>query len=89
MITKENNRLIIKDGFGTVWIEPWGKDSVRVRMTAARAMDKNDWALGEGKDFPSLQPASQSFATPYARKRATGLSLPLLRGQNSEAVYPP
>ena len=64
MITKENNRLIIKDGFGTVWIEPWGKDSVRVRMTAARAMDKNDWALGEGKDFPSLQPASQSFATP-------------------------
>ena len=45
MITKENNRLIIKDGFGTLWIEPWGKNSVRIRMTAARKMDDNDWAL--------------------------------------------
>jgi len=56
MITQENNRLIIKDGFGTVWIEPWGEDSVRVRMTAARTMDGNDWALGEGEVSPSLQP---------------------------------
>lgn len=49
MLIKENNRLIINDGFGTVWIEPWGKDSVRVRMTMDRCMDKHDWAL-ENKD---------------------------------------
>lgn len=47
MIRKENNRLIIDDGFGTVWIDSWGKDSVRVRMTRDRMMDKNDWALEE------------------------------------------
>ena len=47
MIKAESNKLIIKDGFGTLWIEPWGKDSVRVRMTADRKMDKNDWALRE------------------------------------------
>ncbi|MBR1638086.1 MAG: family 31 glucosidase [Treponema sp.] len=57
MITQEKNRLIIKDGFGTLWIEPWGKDSVRVRMTAARAMDKNDWALEAG-DTPATPPTS-------------------------------
>lgn len=45
MFAKENNRLIINDNSGTVWIEPWGTDSVRIRMTADRAMDKNDWAL--------------------------------------------
>ena len=50
MLLKENNRLIIKYGFGTVWIEPWGKDSVRVRMTADRKMDKNDWALTGSAD---------------------------------------
>ena len=64
MITKENNRLIIKDGFGTVWIEPWGKDSVRVRMTAERCMDSNDWALG-GESLPLASAASAaSYATP-------------------------
>ena len=45
MFIKENDRLIILDIFGTVWIEPWGTDSVRIRMTADRVMDKNDWAL--------------------------------------------
>ena len=63
MFLKENNRLIIKDWSGTVWIEPWGKDSVRVRMTADRKMDDNDWALG-GESLPlgctSLQPTPSS-----------------------------
>ena len=45
MFIKEENRLVIKDNYGTVWIEPWGKDSLRVRMTLDRMMDKNDWAL--------------------------------------------
>lgn len=47
MIAQENNKLVISDGFGTVWIEAWGKDAVRVRMTNNRFMDKNDWALDE------------------------------------------
>ena len=63
MFTKNNNRLIINDEFGTVWIEPWSTNSVRVRMTADRKMDENDWALG-GESLPlgctSLQPTPSS-----------------------------
>ena len=55
MFVKENNRLIIKDWNDTVWIEPWGTDSVRVRMTADRKMDENDWALG-GKSLSRNAP---------------------------------
>lgn len=44
---KEKNRLIIVDGKTFVWIEPWGENSLRVRMTAEAKMDQNDWALTE------------------------------------------
>lgn len=54
MITQKTNRLIVKDGFGTLWIEPWGKDSLRVQMTADRFMDKNDWALEKEPWEPAI-----------------------------------
>ncbi len=44
---KEENRLIIADGKTQVWIEPWGENSLRVRMSAEAKMDENDWALIE------------------------------------------
>ena len=47
MIYSENNKLIIKNGNSQVWIEPWGEDSLRVRMTACPEMDSHDWALCE------------------------------------------
>ncbi len=46
-IYQENNRLIIVENKSQVWIEPWGKNSLRVRMTAQPEMDCNDWALTE------------------------------------------
>ncbi len=46
-IYQENNKLIIAENKSQVWIEPWGKNSLRVRMTAQPEMDKNDWALTE------------------------------------------
>lgn len=46
-IYEENNRLIIAEGKSQVWIEPWGPNSLRVRMTAVPKMDENDWALTE------------------------------------------
>lgn len=46
-IYQEENRMIIAAGNSRVWIEPWGTDSVRVRMTAQPQMDENDWALTE------------------------------------------
>jgi len=39
------NRLIGKAGSETIWIEPWGENSLRVRMTREASMDANDWAL--------------------------------------------
>ncbi len=46
-IYQENNKLVIAENKSQVWIEPWGKNSLRVRMTAQPEMDKNDWALTE------------------------------------------
>lgn len=43
----EGNRLIIREGSSQVWIEPWGENSLRVRMTKEPQMDANDWALTE------------------------------------------
>ncbi len=46
-IYQEGNRVVIAEGKSQVWVEPWGRNSVRVRMTAQPVMDGNDWALTE------------------------------------------
>ena len=46
-IYQDGNRLVIAENKSQVWIEPWGKNSLRVRMTAQPEMDQNDWALTE------------------------------------------
>lgn len=43
----KDNRLIAYDGETTIWVEPWGTNSLRVRMTKEAYMDPNDWALTE------------------------------------------
>lgn len=46
-VRQEGNKLIIGNGASQVWIEAWGRNSVRVRMTCEPRMDENDWALTE------------------------------------------
>lgn len=46
-IYQEGNRLVIAEGKSAVWIESWGANSLRVRMSAVPQMDANDWALTE------------------------------------------
>lgn len=46
-IYEEDNRLVIANGKSQVWIEPWGENSLRVRMTNEPEMDSHDWALCE------------------------------------------
>ena len=46
-LIQEKNKLIIANGPAQVWIEPWGRNSLRVRMTKEAKMDANDWALSE------------------------------------------
>lgn len=45
--TQEGNRLVVSDGVSRVFLEPWGTDSLRVRMTKEAELDRNDWALTE------------------------------------------
>ena len=46
-IYRENNSLKTKSGNSQVWIEPWGENSLRVRMTKEPVMNENNWALCE------------------------------------------
>lgn len=46
-VYQEGNKIVIAQGKTFVWVEPWGRNSVRVRMTAQPQMDGNDWALTE------------------------------------------
>ena len=54
VICKDENRLKIIDGKKQLWLEPWGPDSFRVRMSPSHIMDGNDWALTEEMPFVSL-----------------------------------
>ncbi len=52
--TKTDTRLIASQGTAQIWIEPWGDNSLRIRMTKAADMDSNDWALTE--ELPAGSP---------------------------------
>ena len=54
VICKDENRLKIIDGKKQLWLEPWGPDSFRVRMSPSHIMDGNDWALTEEMPFAPL-----------------------------------
>ena len=46
-VAQEGKRLVIRQGAGQLWIDAWGRDSVRIRMTSEPEMDPRDWALTE------------------------------------------
>ena len=45
MIKQEHGRLIYHYDAEELWIEPWGKNAVRVRATKNAQMPLDDWAL--------------------------------------------
>lgn len=47
VITKQGNKLIREYDSEVLWIEPWGKNSLRVRATKNAEMTAQDWALLE------------------------------------------
>ncbi len=51
---REGSRLVLAQGNSQIWIEPWGENSLRVRMTAQPQMDANNWALTE--EMPAIEP---------------------------------
>ena len=41
----EDNRLVRRFNDDQLWIEPWGRNGLRVRATRRPQMDDADWAL--------------------------------------------
>ncbi|HUM82416.1 MAG TPA: glycoside hydrolase family 31 protein [Lachnospiraceae bacterium] len=50
IFSQDGQRLVCRKGYETVWIEPWGKNSVRVRATVYPKINENDWALTENPE---------------------------------------
>lgn len=44
---QDGKRLIAKTGYVTIWVEAWGENSLRIRMTKDTSMLDQDWALLE------------------------------------------
>ena len=63
VINEEKNRLEIIDGKKQLWLEPWGPDSFRVRMSGSHVMDENNWALTEEVSFVKLEVKEQTVDT--------------------------
>lgn len=93
-IYEENNRLIIAEGRSQVWIEPWGPNSLRIRMSGEPNMDENDWALTE---IMEKIPADISFETidvtdpwyqgdEFAKYHQTGTQAKLVNGKITAKV---
>ena len=93
-IYQEENKIIIAEGKSQVWVEPWGANSLRVRMTGQPVMDANDWALTEKMEDV---PAEISFETidvtdpwyrgdEWAKYHQTGTQAKLVNGKITAKV---
>ena len=95
-IYTENNRLVITRGVNTLWLEPWGKNSLRVRMTTEPKMDENDWALTERVEFCPAQITVEEIDTSdpwykgeeYAHYHQTGKIYTLTNGKITAKINP-
>ena len=96
MVRQEGNRLIIQEGASRVFIECWGKDSLRVRMTAEPEMDANDWALNEPVEqvIPEITFEEVDTTDPWyrgeewAKYHQTGVVATLKNGKITAQVNP-
>ncbi len=95
-ITIENNRLILRQGPSTLWLEPWGENSFRVRMTMEPQMDGHDWALTEPvKACPLVWSSLEVDTTDpwyrpaeYAHYHSTGTVYTLTNGNITAEINP-
>lgn len=96
-IREEANRLVLTEGNSTLWIEPWGVNSLRVRMTKEARMNDNDWALTEPVESLPLQVSYETidmtepfYHTPQEREahRQTGTQITITNGNISAIIDP-
>ena len=95
-IFTEENRIVIASGVQTLWLEPWGRNSLRVRMTAEPKMDENQWALTEEVAFCPAKITVEEIDTTdpwyrdeeYAHYHQTGRIYTLTNGKITAKVNP-
>lgn len=88
-IYSEGSRIIIRSGGSQLWAEPWGKDSLRIRMTNEPQMDLNDWALEEKPDGDNAEIRTETVDTTdpwykgeeYSRYHSSGVNYYLTNGK--------
>ena len=95
-VYQENQRLVIINGKQTLWLEPWGRNSLRVRMTMESKMDENDWALTEPvgdcqaqitcREIDTTDPWYQDQS--FARYHQTGREWILTNGKITARINP-
>ena len=92
----EGNRVIIANGRQTLWLDPWGKNSFRVRMTMEPWMDENDWALTEPVESCTLDVSVETvdttdpwYASPeFAHYHQTGKVYTVKNGKITAVINP-
>src|SRR4051812_25322094 len=47
MFLQKDDRLVYRYDAEQVWIQPWGKDALRIRATKMSSVPTEDWALQE------------------------------------------
>jgi alpha-D-xyloside xylohydrolase len=65
MLRREDNSLVREFAGEMLVIEPWGKDSLRVRSTMRPALENQDWALvrGQRSEEPEISIAADGSAS--------------------------
>lgn len=63
IVYREGNRLVWKYDDEMLWIEPWGRDSLRVRVTHLYEMPGQDWALLSVKETEAVIEITEDAAT--------------------------
>ena len=76
-VTIQNKRLILQYGVNILWIDPWGPDGIRVRMSAEPEMD--------GRDFALTEPVMETDA--YITSEKTDMTDPWYREEKWERYH--
>ena len=92
-VERKNNRLVLSDGGTELWIDPWGVNGVRVRMTAFPGMDGHDWALTEQVETPEpvITVTEVDVSDPWLpadQPRQMGVAASLTNGKLTVRVSP-
>jgi alpha-D-xyloside xylohydrolase len=54
MFAKQDNRLVFSYDADKLWIEPWGKNALRIRATQLNQMPSENWALEESSGHDAV-----------------------------------